>query len=192
MNGYLLPGHPLKSLFLIEGCEMQNQNLTDTLDRLVGLSPENQAYATRRERQKVVDATQGSEDGLFDPELPGLSLQERLYVALYASLLTPAEALAKEYTSRLLSLGADSTSLEHVQKANIHLIGNARLEAMLNFTQMLITKPVLADKLALSALPAAGLSTPEVVTLAQLISFVSYQVRMAAGLRALHALELHS
>jgi len=171
---------------------MQNQNLTDTLDRLVGLSPENQAYATRRERQKVVDATQGSEDGLFDPELPGLSLQERLYVALYASLFTPAEVLAKEYTSRLLSLGADSTSLEHVQKANIHLIGNARLEAMLNFTQMLITKPVLADKLALSALPAAGLSTPEVVTLAQLISFVSYQVRMAAGLRALHALELHS
>ncbi len=171
---------------------MQNQNLTDTLDRLVGLSPENQAYATRRERQKVVDATQGSEDGLFDPESPGLSLQERLFVALYASLLTPAEALAKEYTSRLLSLGADSTSLEHVQKANIHLIGNARLEAMLNFTQMLITKPVLADKLALSALPAAGLSTPEVVTLAQLISFVSYQVRMAAGLRALHALELHS
>jgi uncharacterized protein YciW len=61
---------------------------------------------------------------------------------------------------------------------------------MLSFTQTLITKPINADKNALSALPKAGLSTPEVVTLAQLISFVSYQVRLAAGLRAMKELEL--
>ena len=151
---------------------MQNQNLSDTLDRLTGLSAQSQTYAIRRERQKVLDATQGSEEGLFDPALPGMSVQERLYVALYACLLTPATDLAKEYALRLASLGADSETLEHVQNFDTHHIGNARLEAMLNFTQILITKPIQADKIALSALPAAGLSTPEVVTLAQLISFV--------------------
>jgi uncharacterized protein YciW len=75
---------------------------------------------------------------------------------------------------------------------DIQSIKNARLEAILNFTHTLITKPISADKMALSALPKAGLSTPEVVTLAQLISFVSYQVRLAAGLRAMKALELAS
>ena len=69
---------------------MLNQSPSDTLDRLVGLLPQSQTYAARREREKVVFATQGSEDGLFDPALPGLSVEERLYVALYACLLTPS------------------------------------------------------------------------------------------------------
>jgi hypothetical protein len=51
---------------------MLNQSPSDTLDRLVGLLPQSQTYAARRERKKVVFATQGSEDGLFDPALPGL------------------------------------------------------------------------------------------------------------------------
>ncbi len=169
---------------------MLNQSTSDTLDRLLGLSPQSQTYVTRREREKVVAATQGSEDGLFDPALPGLSEVDRLYVALYACLLTPSPELAAEYESRLTKLDANSQTINCIQKSKIQHIGNDRLEAMLNFTHTLITKPINADKMALSALPKAGLSTPEVVTLAQLISFVSYQVRLAAGLRAMQALEL--
>ncbi len=169
---------------------MLNQSTSDTLDRLVGLSPQSQTYATRREREKVVAATQGSENSLFDPALPGLSEIDRLYVALYACLITPSPELAAEYESRLVNLGANLQTIHCIQKSDIHKIGNVRLEAMLNFTHTLITKPINADKMALSALPKAGLSTPEVVTLAQIISFVSYQVRLAAGLRATQALEL--
>ena len=169
---------------------MLNQSTSDTLDRLVGLSPQSQTYATRREREKVVAATQGSEKSLFDPALPGLSEIDRLYVALFACLITPSPELAAEYESRLVNLGANLQTIDCIQKSDIHKIGNVRLEAMLNFTHTLITKPINADKMALSALPKAGLSTPEVVTLAQLISFVSYQVRLATGLRAMQALEL--
>ena len=169
---------------------MLNQSTSDTLDRLVGLSPQSQTYATRREREKVVAATQGSEKSLFDPALPGLSEIDRLYVALFACLITPSPELTAEYESRLVNLGANLQTIHCIQKSDIHKIGNVRLEAMLNFTHTLITKPINADKMALSALPKAGLSTPEVVTLAQLISFVSYQVRLAAGLRAMQALEL--
>lgn len=169
---------------------MLNQSTSDTLDRLVGLSPQSQTYATRREREKVVAATQGSENSLFDPALPGLSEIDRLYVALFACLITPSPELAAEYKSRLVNLGANLQTIDCIQKSDIHKIGNVRLEAMLNFTHTLITKPINADKMALSALPKAGLSTPEVVTLAQLISFVSYQVRLATGLRAMQALEL--
>jgi uncharacterized protein YciW len=187
------PTSRLKTLF--KGSKMLNQSPSDTLDRLVGLLPQSQTYAARREREKVVFATQGSEDGLFDPALPGLSVEERLYVALYACLLTPSPDLAAEYESRLQKLGANLQTILLIQKSDIQSIQsiqNARLEAILNFTHTLITKPISADKMALSALPKAGLSTPEVVTLAQLISFVSYQVRLAAGLRAMKALEMSS
>jgi uncharacterized protein YciW len=63
------------------------------------------------------------------------------------------------------------------------------LHTILKFTHTLITDPVTADRQALLALPQAGLSTPEVVTLAQLIAFVSYQVRLVAGLKAMKSLE---
>ena len=42
---------------------------------------------------------------------------------------------------------------------------------------------------ALLALPAAGISTPAVVALSQLIAFLSYQVRLVAGLKAMKASE---
>jgi uncharacterized protein YciW len=83
-------------------------------------------------------------------------------------------------------------TMAHIKNLSIHAIQDTRLQAMLNFTHTLITKPINADKQALLSLPQAGLATAEVVTLAQLISFVSYQVRLAAGLRAMLALENQS
>jgi len=171
---------------------MLNTSSSDTIDRLVNLSAQNQTYAVRHEREKVVSATQGSEDGLFDPELPGLSVEERLCVALYACLLTPAPELANEYEVRLTKLNANVPTISHIKNFSIQAIEDKRLQAMLNFTHTLITKPINADKQALLSLPQAGLATAEVVTLAQLISFVSYQVRLAAGLRAMLALENQS
>lgn len=171
---------------------MLNLNASDTIDRVVNLSNQQQTYVVRHEREKVVSATQGSEDGLFDPALPGLTLKERLCVALYACLLTPAPELATEYESRLVRLSANAQTLTHIKNLSIQAIEDTRLQAMLNFTETLITKPINADKQALLSLPQAGLGTAEVVTLAQLISFVSYQVRLAAGLKAMSALENQS
>ncbi|NYS41464.1 CMD domain protein, partial [Pseudomonas syringae pv. actinidiae] len=44
-----------------------------------------------------------------------------------------------------------------------------------------------AIKAALQALQLQGLSTAEIVVLAQLIAFLSYQVRLAAGLTAIQS-----
>ena len=60
---------------------------------------------------------------------------------------------------------------------------------MLEFTRKLIENPVEGDEAALKTLPAAGVSTPAVVTLSQLIAFLSYQTRLVAGLVAMKDLE---
>lgn len=161
----------------------------DLVDRLAGLTPGSQTYETRHQRAKVAAATQGSYDTLFAPELPGLSLVERLLVALYASRLTPSPALAAHYREQATAAGAQASLIELAEGGDPAQAPTPRLAAMLSFTRKLIENPVEGDREALLTLPQAGLSTPEVVVLSQLIAFLSYQVRLVAGLAAMKALE---
>ena len=48
----------------------------DLIDTLVPLQEGSALHAVRHQRDKVVAATQGSHDALFDPALPGLGLAE--------------------------------------------------------------------------------------------------------------------
>ena len=168
---------------------MNNDLPSDTIDRLLALQPDSTTFQVRHQRDKVVAATQKSEEGLFDPNLAGLALSERLLVALLACELTPSPLCAAEYKTRLTQAGVQHDLIELVSKQSLEKIHDPRLKEILKFTHTLITDPIKADQNALHALPRAGLSTPEVVTLAQLIAFVSYQVRVVAGLKAMKLLE---
>ena len=163
------------------------QHQSDTLDRVLGLAPGSIAFEARHQRTKVVDATQASEDLLLGAPIEGLSVEDRLLVALLACALTPASELAHEYIQRLKALKVADNLIHAVSQANVQSVGNERLKQILAFTQTLITDPVKADKQALLTLKASGLTTPQITALAQLIAFVSYQVRVAAGLKAMKA-----
>ena len=163
-------------------------NELDIVDRVAGLAPGSQAYLTRHKREKVAAATQFSDEALFDPALPDLALRERLLVALYACALSQATSLSVHYRERLGALDIDAGLLDQVARTALDEVAEPRLRELLRFTHTLITQPVAGDKAALQRLPAAGLSTPAVVALTQLIAYVSYQIRLVAGLRALDAL----
>jgi uncharacterized peroxidase-related enzyme len=158
---------------------------TDLIDLLVALPEGSTVHAVRHQRHKVVAATQGSDDALFDPALAGLSLAERLLVALQVSRLADSPLLQAHYRGRLRALPAGSST---GQAALDGQPVTGRLQAMLDFAGTLTRTPVAGDRAALLTLPAAGLATAEVVALAQLIGFVSYQLRVVAGLQALQAL----
>ncbi|MEE2975900.1 MAG: acyl-CoA thioester hydrolase/BAAT C-terminal domain-containing protein [Pseudomonadota bacterium] len=157
----------------------------DVVDQIAGLEDGSATHALRHAREKVATATQGSYDALFDADLPGLTLGERLLVALYACRLTPAPELAEHYRARLANTPVDADALQAVDHGDIDTLTDARLRAILAFTRTLVERPIEGDRDALLRLPAAGLATADVVTLAQLIAFLSYQTRLVAGLRAL-------
>jgi uncharacterized peroxidase-related enzyme len=146
---------------------------TDLVDALVPLPAGSPVHAVRHQRDKVVVATQGSHLAIFDPDLPGLTLAERLLAARTVAELSGGQALAAHYAGQLAAQPAP--------------VAGARLDALLAFCRTLATRPVDGDKALLLSLPAAGLSPPEVITLAQLVAYVAYQVRVVAGLRALAA-----
>ena len=160
----------------------------DLLDRLLDIQPGTPLHAVRHAREKVASATQGSQDLFFDPELENnLSLSERLWGAYYAARLTPQATLTAHYLEQLQVLGVDELVRAAVDCGAIETLNDARLRAILSFTRTLIESPVHGDQAALQALQHEGLSTAEIVVLAQLIAFLSYQVRLAAGLGALRS-----
>jgi CMD domain protein len=63
----------------------------------------------------------------------------------------------------------------------------ARLSAALEHAHMLTFRPRDATSGALQSLLDAGWSTTDIVTLSQLIAFLSFQIRVVAGLRVLAA-----
>ena len=162
---------------------------TDIIDQIVGLAPGSPLHALRHQRDKVAAATQGSYDAMFDPSVLGLSVTERLLVALHACSLSQAGELAEHYRSRLTALKVDPGLLPIAESSGA-AAASPRVQAMLAFTHTLITNPVAGDKPALMTLTQAGLTTPAIVALAQLIAFLSYQLRVVAGLKAMQAAEL--
>ena len=160
---------------------------SDVIDALVPLPESSAAHTVRHQRAKVVAATQGSYDSIFEPTLSGApALAERLLAAHAIARLAGSQVLQTHYHDRLQAL-----ALTPVQQAAWDgeplqaLDSGARLQAILAFACTLTERPVEGDQAALLALPAAGLTTPEVVALAQLIAFVAYQLRVIAGLQAL-------
>jgi CMD domain protein len=67
-----------------------------------------------------------------------------------------------------------------------------RLEAALIHAHLLVFRPRDASSAALQALLNAGWSTDDIVTLSQLVAFLSFQIRVVIGLRALAAAETQS
>lgn len=167
-----------------------SQISADLVDACVPLAEGSTVHAVRHQRDKVAAATQGSYEALFDAALSGPPLVERLLAAHAIARSAGSAALQAHYRARLDALAPLSAAQQAAADgAPVESLGaDARLQAVLAFTRTLTDRPVEGDREALLKLPAAGLATPEVVALAQLIAFVAYQVRVVAGLQALAAL----
>jgi len=148
---------------------------TDVIDRAAGLVPGDTLYAARRFRAKVIEATQASHDALLEQPVDGLSTADRLRVAAHVCTIAGAASLAEHYEARLAAdAGRDASS-------------SPALPAMLQFAAALTTDPRRGDRAALERLKRAGLGDAAIVALAQLVAFVSYQLRVVAGLKAMRA-----
>ncbi|MFZ3118919.1 MAG: peroxidase-related enzyme [Variovorax sp.] len=168
---------------------MTSSSPFDVIDHAVPLTASQATHAVRHQRTKVVAATQGSYEGLFTPGIEGISVVERLLTAFHACRLSKADSLAAHYRERLVAEKADAALIAAVEAGRIAAIDDARIVAMLGFTTKLIERPIEGDRDAVQTLVKAGLSTPAIVALAQLIAFLSYQVRVVAGLKAMAAAE---
>ena len=148
--------------------------MTDIVDSIVG---DPSVAALRQQRQDFVRYTQGSHDVLITPAEPGgVSLHERAAIALQVATNERDAALIEHYRARLKQAGG---------------VPPPRLAAILDHVKLVTLSPRSATHERLDALRAAGLAPRDVVVVTQIVAFVSYQVRVIAGLRPLSQ-EMHA
>jgi CMD domain protein len=188
--------------------------MTDVIDRLAGVEPNSRLDALRDRRADARLNAEKSYEALFEPASPdGVTLEERRAVgAFVAGLHRDAEALAfyksglaaqglAEAIDQEISRGAATGPYGHypegplnvedkpgpvyrVSEANRKRLGS-RLAAALEHAHLLAFHPRDASPAALEALRDGGWSTSDVVTLSQLAAFLTFQLRVVQGLRAL-------
>ncbi len=156
----------------------------DVIDAVAGIAPGSAAAALRARRPELTAYAQGTLEALLEPADPGgLSRREREMVALRVAVLTPHPALATFYRDRLRAAGGTGDDVVAIELFPACSALSPREEAILRHVDLLTTAPRDAERTDIDALRAAGLGTPEIVTLSQLIAFLSFQVRVLHAVR---------
>lgn len=157
----------------------------DIINQLAGLTPGSPIAELRNQRPEVVRYTQGSYDALLEPEQPGgFSRSERDQVALRVALLLKHRTLAEHHRQRLRQAGASDELITFVEQFPAKQ-GAPRQLALLRHVDLLTTRPRVATPVDLEVLTSQGFSPADIVTIAQLIAFVNYQIVVLNGLRLL-------
>ncbi len=187
--------------------------MTDVIDTLVGIAPGSKLDAIRANRSEARKHAQASYTSLFEPRDPaGVTANERHAIAAFVAGLHGEPKTDAFYTAKLPA-GLRAAVASEVAAAKTkgpygrfpkgplsaedapgptwkvsdagHKALGARLPAAFEHTHMLVFHPRDAAAPALQSLLDAGWSTTDIVTISQLVAFLSYQIRVVSGLSTL-------
>jgi CMD domain protein len=159
---------------------------TDVISKLAGISAGSPLAQVRAQRPDVARYAEGSYRALLEPDDPaGVSRLERDIIALRVAILTPSRTVADWHRIRLRQLGTSDATIAAIEHFPEGEGLSPRQVAILRHTDLLTTAPGDATPEHIAALKAVGLGPRDIVTIAQLISFESFQVRVLAALRLL-------
>lgn len=159
----------------------------DVLNELLGISGGSDLAGVRAQRAAATEHMQGSYDALFgpNPATPVTPL-ERFAAALRVSALHDEPAFVSHFAKLLRSApGGGDALVDAVRATPVSADLPGRLAAILQHVDLLVLNPAAATPGDLQLLVAAGLTTPEIVTVSQLIAFTSFQLRVYIGLALL-------
>ena len=142
----------------------------ELVQQLSAITAGSELAESRQIRSAATEHTQGSYQALFNAGSDDFPLSLRSVVAASVAGWHHADALQQHYSS-----------LSHP------LESSPRLEAALAFAHRLTFEPVAASPDDLQKLQQAGWDTDSIITLAQLIAFVSFQSRLIHGFSLLAA-----
>jgi CMD domain protein len=159
----------------------------DVIDEAASLASGTATHALRRERPEIVRLSQTSFEAALRPRDPGnFSPAERAALAERMAHLFEDGRLAALYAGMVAEEEA-SPALRALADLAAPAPSDPRLTAILRHVDLVTLTPEAATVSDIERLGAAGLTDRDIVTLAGLIAFVNYQIRVAAGLRMLEA-----
>jgi CMD domain protein len=196
---------------------MMSAEPKDIIDHLAGIAPGSSLDAIRARRLQARENAQNSYLSLFAPaDFGDVAAYERYAVAAFVAGVHEEPPVAAFYLAKLADrpelvaalnaefergktkgpYGAfpagplsveDATGLIYRVVTDRKPALGRRLAAALEHAHLLVFRPRDAAPAAMQALLDAGWSTNAIVTLSQLVAFLSFQVRSVVGLRTLGA-----
>jgi uncharacterized protein YciW len=124
--------------------------------------------------------TQQAHDAALTPVDPG-GLPHGLRAALSCRMarLNAEDAMAAHFQAMI------GSGFEKIDDPSFDGDGDDRLRAIIHHTGLATTDTKSVVKTDIAALKKAGVSEDDIVRLSELVAFVNYQVRLAAGLKLL-------
>lgn len=170
---------PETTSFETTSSETTTETGPEAIDRLTGGA----AAGLKAGRPKVWAALQASHAALLGPDaIPDVTPAERQLVAL-AVATWHADTIASDlHASAAAEAGATPEAIERARAGDA---SDPRLAAMLAHARLLTFTPVEATPADLAALRDAGISEDGIISLAELITYLSHQLRAAHLLRAI-------
>lgn len=192
-------------------------SIPDVIDTLAGIEPGSRLDAIRAGRPQARLQAQTSFRALFAPDpLGGVTTAERFAIASFVAGLHAQPETMQFYAAQLAGVDKalhDAIQAELPRAAGSGPYGSypdgplvpentpgpeyrlaeprrsalGRLAAALEHAHMLVFHPRDSSAARLQALLNAAWSTDDIVTISQLVAFLSFQIRVIAGLRTLAA-----
>jgi uncharacterized protein YciW len=159
--------------------------MSDAMDRAAGLTLQEALYRTRRLRPEFVDGAEQCRASVLTPaDDQGLAAELRLALALRMAKLNQDAALQHDYQTQLARYQPAATLLALAEGAQP---ADEPLATLARHTDLITQQPMQATEQHIRLLEQAGLTAPQIVALSELIAFVNFQTRVAAGLRLLRS-----
>lgn len=155
--------------------------MIDAMDKAAGLSPDDPIYKARRFRPEFVEGAELCRLSVLTPKDGlGLSSVLRLALARRMAKLNADEVLVSDYEEQLATL-APSEELLALSRGATEL--SEPFATIARHVDLITLSPIKAQASDVKRLADAGLDNPQIVALSELIAFVNFQTRVAAGLR---------
>ncbi|MGK6316614.1 hypothetical protein [Neorhizobium sp. DT-125] len=159
--------------------------MIDAMDRVAGLSPDDAIFKARRSRPEFVQGTELCRLSVLQPASDqGLSVGLRAALARRMAALNADQVLVADYDAQLADLDPADDLLALAQgKLNL----DEPLATIARHADLITLTPSKAEATHIALLAQVGLTNPQIVALSELIAFVNFQTRVAAGLRLLRS-----
>jgi uncharacterized protein YciW len=162
--------------------------MSDIVLNIAGIEPGSRLAAAIHARANIFELTQKTHDAALCPAEPGgLSHALRAAHAVRIARLNGDQDFERHFAELLEQAGAD-TATQHVADLGFDGGGNARTKALIRHVDLVAADPKSASGSDIELLRQAGVPDADIVRLSELIAFVSYQIRVVAGLKLMRAL----
>jgi uncharacterized protein YciW len=129
-------------------------------------------------RKEILELTENSHEASLRPNQTGsLTHSERAGLACRMAKRNNDPVLTKHYEN-MFGVGS-----QQIADTGFDGGGDDRMKAIIRHTDLVTLSPKEATADDITALRSAGLDDADIVRLSELIAFISYQVRVVAGLR---------